>query len=58
VTCTAEDEYGNQYPVTESDFYGVAYEAQMNNIEDAALDMCYQDSGDPSCAFLGCTPGY
>jgi hypothetical protein len=58
VTCTATDAYGNQYPVTESDYVGLAYQQQINNIEDAAMDMCFQDSGDEGCRLLDCTPGY
>jgi hypothetical protein len=58
VTCTAADSYGNQYPVTESDYVGPAYQAQINNIEDAALDMCFNESGDQGCHFEGCNPGY
>lgn len=59
VTCSAEDSVGNVYPVTESEYVGPAYQAQMANIEDAALDMCYDDSnGDSSCYLLGCSPGY
>jgi hypothetical protein len=58
VTCVAEDQYGRQYPVTESAYAGPAYEAEMSNIEDQALNTCYQDSGDESCSLLECTPGY
>jgi hypothetical protein len=59
VTCTAQDSYGDTYPVTESDYYGEEYEEQMDGIEDAALNECYQESsGDASCFLVGCTPGY
>jgi hypothetical protein len=58
VTCTSADSYGNQFPVTENDYVGVDYQQQINNIEDASLDMCFQDSGDQGCHLLDCTPGY
>jgi hypothetical protein len=58
VTCTSADSVGNQFPVTESDYVGIGYQQQINNIEDASLDMCFQDSGDQACRLLDCTPGY
>jgi hypothetical protein len=55
VTCTAEDSYGDQYPVTESTFPGFGL-ANMTAIEDYALDRCYAESGqDPSCVLLSCS---
>jgi hypothetical protein len=55
VTCTAEDSYGDQYPVTESTFPGFGL-ANMTAIEDDALDRCYAESSqDPSCVLLSCS---
>jgi hypothetical protein len=58
VTCTAADQYGNEFPVTENDFSGWDYQTRMNDIEDQALDRCFAETQDPSCHFLSCTPGY
>jgi hypothetical protein len=59
VTCTAQDSYGYQYPVTESDYAGYEYQAEVSEIEDQALDRCYSESnGDGSCFLVGCTPDY
>jgi hypothetical protein len=59
VTCTAEDSYGDQYPVTEDAYSGIQYQAQLPSIEDAALDRCYDESnGDSTCSLVDCTPGY
>jgi hypothetical protein len=59
VTCSAEDSAGNIFPVTEDEYAGIAYQAEMPSIEDAALDMCYDNSGgDTSCYLVGCNPGY
>jgi hypothetical protein len=55
VTCTAEDSYGDQYPVSESapPSFGLA---NMTDVEDDALDRCYSESGqDSTCALLSCT---
>jgi len=55
VSCTSEDSYGDQYPVTESTFNGFGL-AHMTTIEDDALDRCYSESsGDPSCFLLTCS---
>ena len=55
VTCTAEDSYGDQYPVTEETFSGFGL-AHMTAVEDDALDRCYQESGgDPSCYLVTCS---
>jgi len=55
VTCTAEDSYGDQYPVTETAWRGFGLDS-MNQIEDAALDRCYSESGqDGTCYLLTCT---
>jgi hypothetical protein len=55
VTCTAEDSYGDQYPVSEAapPNFGLA---NMTDVEDDALDRCYSESGqDSTCVLLGCT---
>jgi hypothetical protein len=55
VTCTAEDSYGDQYPVTEQTFAGFGL-ANMGYVEDDALDRCYQESGgDQSCYLATCS---
>lgn len=55
VSCTAEDSYGDQYPVTESTFAGFGMN-NMTGIEDDALDRCYQESGgDQSCYLATCS---
>lgn len=55
VSCTAEDSYGDQYPVTEETFAGFGL-AHMTAVEDDALDRCYQESGgDPSCYLATCS---
>jgi hypothetical protein len=59
MTCTAVDAYGSEYPVTQSDYSGYDYYTRLDEIEDSALDRCYQETdGDASCRLLGCTPGY
>jgi hypothetical protein len=59
MTCAAEDSYGDVYPVTAGDYYGVAYQQRIADIEDLALDRCYAESGgDSSCFLLSCTPVY
>jgi hypothetical protein len=55
VSCTAEDSYGDQYPVTEETFAGFGL-ANMTGVEDDALDRCYQESGgDQSCYLATCS---
>jgi len=55
VTCTAEDSYGDQYPVTEAARRGFGLD-NMTKVEDDALDRCYGESGqDDSCYLLTCT---
>jgi hypothetical protein len=55
VSCTAEDSYGDQYPVTESTFAGFGL-GNMTAVEDDALDRCYDESGgDPSCYLATCS---
>ena len=55
VTCTAEDSYGDQYPVTESTFAGFGL-INMTAVEDDALDRCYQESGgDQGCYLTTCS---
>lgn len=59
VTCTAQDSVGELFPVTEDGYVGVAYEPVLPQIEDAALDRCYAETGgDPGCFLVGCNPGY
>jgi hypothetical protein len=55
VACTAEDSYGDQYPVTETTFAGFGL-TNMSYVEDDALDRCYQESGgDPNCFLATCS---
>jgi len=55
VSCTAEDSYGDQYPVNEETFAGFGL-VNMTSVEDDALDRCYQESGgDTSCYLATCT---
>jgi hypothetical protein len=55
VSCVAEDSYGDQYPVTEETWRGFGL-ANMTDVEDDALDRCYQESGgDPSCFLATCS---
>jgi hypothetical protein len=38
---------------------GVEYEDVLDQVEDAALDRCYDDSGgDEGCTLVDCTPTY
>jgi hypothetical protein len=55
VTCIAEDSYGDQYPVTESTFAGFGL-VNMTQVEDDALDRCYEESGgDQGCYLATCS---
>jgi hypothetical protein len=55
VMCSAEDSYGDQYPVTESAPPGFGL-GDMTNVEDDALDRCYAESGnDTTCVLASCT---
>lgn len=55
VSCTAEDSYGDQYPVTETAGGGFGIN-NMTNVEDDALDRCYSESGgDTSCVLATCS---
>jgi hypothetical protein len=55
VTCTAEDSYGDQYPVSEPAPPGFGI-ANMTDAEDDALDRCYAESGqDTTCYLAACT---
>jgi hypothetical protein len=59
VTCTAEDSEGDLYPVTEDGYVGIEYQSSLDEIEDNALDYCYEDTGgDEGCSLVGCTPNY
>jgi hypothetical protein len=55
VTCIAEDSYGDQYPVSEAAAPGFGL-ANMTDVEDDALDRCYNESGqDGTCFLATCT---
>jgi hypothetical protein len=55
ISCTAEDSYGDQYPVTEETFAGFGL-VNMTAVEDDALDRCNVESGgDQSCYLLTCS---
>jgi hypothetical protein len=55
VSCTAEDSYGDQYPVTQTTFAGFGLN-NMSAVEDEALDRCYSESGgDQSCFINSCS---
>jgi hypothetical protein len=55
VTCVAEDSYGDQYPVSEAASPGFGL-ANMTDIEEDALDRCYNESGqDTTCVLATCT---
>jgi hypothetical protein len=55
VTCIAEDSYGDQYPVSEAAAPGFGL-ANMTDVEDDALDRCYNESGqDGTCVLATCT---
>jgi len=55
VSCIAEDSYGDQYPVTEDTWRGFGL-MNMTDVEDDALDRCYQESGgDQSCYLATCS---
>jgi hypothetical protein len=55
ITCIAEDSYGDQYPVTQNTFSGFGLD-NMTEVEDAALDRCYEESGgDQSCFLATCS---
>jgi hypothetical protein len=59
VTCTSEDSVGNLYPVTEDGYFGAEYEGILDQVEDASLDRCYDESGgDEGCTLVGCDPIY
>lgn len=57
VTCTAEDSYGDQYPVTQSTYSGFGL-SEMTNVEDDALDRCYSESGGDQTCYLGTCSHY
>ncbi|HEX4458910.1 MAG TPA: hypothetical protein VIA18_13130 [Polyangia bacterium] len=55
VSCTAEDSYGDQYPVTQAAYAGFGQDG-MTSVEDDALDRCYSESGgDQSCYLATCS---
>lgn len=60
VTCTARSPYyGWDYSVTEAGYRGEAYQNLMVDVENAALDRCYSETGgDEGCYLVGCTPNY
>ncbi len=51
VSCTAEDSYGDQYPVTETARHGFGL-SNMTDVEDDALDRCYSESGQDNTCYL------
>jgi len=57
VTCTAEDSYGDQYPVTQAAGPGFGL-TDMSALEDEALDRCYGESGQDSSCFLAACSHY
>ena len=55
VTCVAEDSYGDQYPVSEAAAPGFGLN-NMTEVEDDALDRCFNESGqDSTCVLASCT---
>lgn len=55
VTCTSEDSYGDQYPVSQTTGPGFGL-ANMTVVEDEALDRCNEESGgDPNCYLVACS---
>jgi hypothetical protein len=59
VTCTAQDSNGEFYPVTEDGYFGWQYQSHMDEIEDAAIDRCYDETnGDTGCHLFSCEAGY
>ena len=55
VTCVAEDSYGDQYPVSEAAGAGFGLD-NMTDVEDDALDRCYNESGqDSTCVLSTCS---
>jgi hypothetical protein len=59
VTCTAEDSYGDLFPVTEDGYFGFEYRERLEQTEDAAIDRCYAETnGDRGCRLLDCESGY
>ncbi|MGZ3693159.1 MAG: hypothetical protein ACXWQO_03075 [Bdellovibrionota bacterium] len=59
MTCVAADSQGYEYPVTETGYMGIDYQARLMQIEDAAVDRCYEETnGDEGCQLLTCRAGY
>jgi hypothetical protein len=59
VTCTATNDAGDLFPVTEDGYAGFEYQNRLAEIEDAAIDRCYNETGgDESCRLLDCEAGY
>jgi hypothetical protein len=59
VTCTATDDNGDFFPVTEDGYNGFEYQNRLVEIEDAAIDRCYNETnGDESCRLFDCEAGY
>jgi hypothetical protein len=45
--------------VTEDGYIGFGYEQVIDQIEDAAINFCYdQSGGDTGCHLVDCTPTY
>jgi hypothetical protein len=59
VTCVSADSVGDEYTVTEDGYSGLVYQGIINQVEDASMDRCYNESGeDPGCHLVACTPVY
>ena len=59
MTCTASDDNGDLFPVTQDGYFGYWYHDHLAEVEDAAIDRCYNETnGDASCYLVGCDVGY
>ena len=59
VTCIATDSNGDEFPITEDEFWGYNYMERLTSIEDQAIDRCFAETnGDTGCALLTCNAGY
>jgi hypothetical protein len=56
ITCTAQDNGGAEYSVSEEEDFGFWSVDNVHGLEDRALDQCYANTGgDPSCHIADCT---